>query len=198
MKDIKEVNRTFSPVSKWLTTAKVEYTVDGKTHFWDYVTRKQNNPEKIDAVVIAATIDKNEDETVVPLIREYRPAFGRHIISFPAGLIENQSDIQEDIKRECKEELGFDVKEIKFISDRLCTSAGLTDETYVYSIVTLEWNETAVQALEEKEDIEVILADRKKLIELIEDKSNLWCGRTYPFVKVVINMMFKYDKATDK
>ncbi len=90
-----------------------------------------------EGVTIVAVTDKPERRLI--LTEQFRPPFGRTVIELPAGLVGDSGAeaVESAIKRELREETGFECKEIKF----LCfgsTSPGLTDETnYVYQALYL-------------------------------------------------------------
>ena len=67
----------------------------------------ENNEDKIDAVVICA-LHKAQNKLV--LINQYRVPINKYIYELPAGLVDNNEDIETSVRRELKEETGLDVK----------------------------------------------------------------------------------------
>ena len=66
----------------------------------------ENNEDKIDAVVICA-LHKAQNKLV--LINQYRVPINKYIYELPAGLIDNNEDIETSVRRELKEETGLDL-----------------------------------------------------------------------------------------
>ena len=68
----------------------------------------ENNEDKIDAVVICA-LHKAQNKLV--LINQYRVPINKYIYELPAGLVDNNEDIETSVRRELKEETGYEATE---------------------------------------------------------------------------------------
>lgn len=129
---------------------------------------KTKNYKKVDGVVIALYfIDENNDISVL-LTKQFRPALGRYVTSFPAGLIDKDEDILEAAKREAKEEAGVEIENISLLAKASPTSSGLSDETNAVVLGKIKsFNKTN---LEEFEDINTKLVKLKDIDEILNDE----------------------------
>lgn len=96
---------------------------------YEFASRKKvpfiEGNKKPDAVVIVAF---NVDEDAIILVQELRPPVGEHVLSFPAGLIDEGETAEEAAVREFKEETGLDLIDAEIIHSGAFTSPGMTDE----------------------------------------------------------------------
>ena len=143
---------------------------EGKKREYEFVER--NNDQK--AVVLIGEKDEN-----LLLIKQYRVPICDYIIEFPAGLIENNENIEDAAIRELLEETGYNGK-IKEISPITLTSAGLTTEqVYFLKIDILSYSGSNCES---SEDIEVIWVDKKRWEDL--KKSNIFInGWVYSYIE---------------
>jgi len=124
---------------KWIDVVE-----DVKTK-WEYVSRKD-----CDGVVtiLATTPDKE-----LILVKQYRPPIGKHVIEFPAGLIDMGENPRDAAVRELKEETGWEGRVIGS-TPFLVKSPGITDEQT--TIITIEAYNWKAQDLQDEEKITVI------------------------------------------
>lgn len=129
---------------------------------------KTKNYKKIDGVVIALYfIDENNDISVL-LTKQFRPALGRYVTSFPAGLIDENEDILKAAKREAKEEAGVEIEDLSLLAKASPTSSGLSDETNAVVLGKIKsFNKTN---LEEFEDINTQLVKLKDIDEILNNE----------------------------
>jgi len=66
-----------------------------------YLNDKEDN---IDAVVIAAY---HEEEKKLVLIKQFRVPINEYIYEIPEGLVDNKEAIEDEVRRELKEETGL-------------------------------------------------------------------------------------------
>ena len=112
---------------KWLNLFEIE----GNSP-WLYASRKKNITKEnfqekvkaVDAIVIVPYMNEK-----VILIEQWREPIQNIEISFPAGLMEEGISLEENVRRELKEETGLDLVSIDFVSPQLFSSSGLTDES---------------------------------------------------------------------
>jgi len=79
--------------------------------------------------VTVLPVDDNGD---VYLVRQYRYAYGRHLLEAPAGKLESGENPLECAVRELSEETGASAKELIFLGD-IYPSPGFCDESlYIY------------------------------------------------------------------
>ena len=126
---------------------------------------------KSDAVIIYGIYNDNGVEKMV-LVRQFRYSIDNYVYELPAGLIDGDETIYEAGKREFKEETGLNFEPIEtsnIFSRPFFTSVGLCDEccTTVYGRAT---GTVSLDGLEDEEDLEVILADRAMVREILENE----------------------------
>lgn len=121
-----------------------------------------------DGVLLALyKIDEDTKEVSVLLTRQFRPAIGAFLTSFPAGLLdpEDKDDV-EAAKREATEEVGYLIDDIERLAPASPTSSGLSDEMCSFLMARVVGN--SKQHLEDFEDIThrfVSLTELKKLLD---------------------------------
>ena len=154
---------------RWLNLFNVKYkNSKGKSCSWIFASRK-NFPFKddsLDAVVIVPIINTPEGKKIV-ITKEYRAPINCYEYGFPAGLIDRGEIPVTTVKRELTEETGLTVKKILGKSNKIVSSAGLSDETVVIYFVEAGGN-ISQENQEDVEDIETLLytqEDVKKLLE---------------------------------
>ncbi len=155
--------------SDWLSLDKAHWEKSNGSKFgWEYVKRNQCSN-----IVMIIPIMKHNGKHV--LVRQFRPPVGRYTLEFPAGLVDIGENIETAAKRELLEETGYRGKIISRLPDR-AVSAGLCSEIITVFHIQIDENEDAnlhpKQNLDESEELEVILASKDALRELVyENKS---------------------------
>lgn len=123
------------------------------------------NAAKADAVVIVATIDTGAGKRLV-VTKEFRVPIWDFEYGFPAGLIDDNEDIEKTVSRELKEETGLELAKINHISMPVFSSAGLTDESCHMVLVEAK-GQVSNRWLDDTEDIEVLLLDVEGIRDLL-------------------------------
>lgn len=135
--------------TRWLELRNVYHTgPNGTEKAWTYATR----PHGTGAVCVIATTADPEPALVV--VRQRRHPVGRHVLEFPAGLIDPGESLATTALRELREETGWEA-EILGVSPATYPSPGLTDETIYFARARLTHRGTATP--EEDEEIETFL-----------------------------------------
>ena len=143
-----------------LTLSANKYTSYIKTTFldkfgneksWEFIERNNNTQ--------AVIINVIDDDKVI-LVKQFRIPLNKYSIEFPAGLIDPGESIENSAIRELKEETGFTGKVIS-TSPPVCTSAGITDEIVYFVEMQLASDIQEKQELDETEEIEVLVFDKK-------------------------------------
>lgn len=129
---------------------------------------KKNTP---DGVIIYSIYGENKDKVV--LIRQYRYTLDDYIYEFPAGLVELGEDFHEGAARELYEETGLTLSPLKVdeaYEKPYFTTIGMTDESCatVYGYAS---GEISVEAQEDSEEIEVVLADREEVRRILKEEN---------------------------
>ena len=169
---------------KFLNFFVFRYTVnkDGKESAYPYFVASRHDADKLLAVtgdfsrpdgVLMAVINKPEsDDPEILLIKQFRPALNRYIVEFPAGLLDPE-DEDECVAagRECVEEAGVEIKNIRLLCPPSPTSTGLSDE--IVSIVEAEVSRLIDRHLEMFEDINAEFVPFSKIPELLNEPSQI-------------------------
>lgn len=132
---------------------------------------------KPDGVIIYSLYGEKKDRVV--LVRQYRYSIDGYIYEFPAGLVDEGEDYHTAGVREMKEETGLNFQPIQvddMYQKPYFTTIGLTDEccATVYGYAS---GEIAGDGLEDNEEIEVVLADRKEVRRILkEERISIMCA----------------------
>ena len=132
---------------------------------------------KPDGVIIYALYGEKREQVV--LIRQYRFSIGGYIYEFPAGLVDEGENYHQAGVRELKEETGLKLEPIvvdDIYQKPYYTSVGMTDECCgtVYGYAS---GEISKKYMEDSEEIEVVLADRKEVARIMkEERVALLCA----------------------
>ena len=126
-----------------------------------------------DGVILYGVYGEQKDKVV--LIRQFRYPVGGYVYEFPAGLVEPHEDMLEAGIREMHEETGLNFTPVQ-TARPFFTSIGMTDESCgtVFGYCS---GEPSVANQEGTEDIQVVLADRKKCKRILqEEKVAIMCA----------------------
>ena len=138
------------------------------------LSTKKNKP---DGVIIYALYGELQDRVV--LIRQYRYSIGTYIYEFPAGLIDEGEDFHIAGIRELREETGLTFHPIEvdsIYSKPYVTTIGMTDESCAAVYGRADGNVSS-KGQEDTEEIEVILADRKEVLRILQEENvSLMCA----------------------
>lgn len=132
---------------------------------------------KPDGVIIYSVYGEKKDHLV--LVRQFRISIGDYIYEFPAGLVDEGESYAQAGARELKEETGLTFEPLQvdeMFHKPFYSSVGMTDEScatvygYAHGAVNRD-------GLEDNEDLEVILADRKEVARILrEENISMNCG----------------------
>lgn len=128
----------------------------------------KNNP---DGVVIYSLYGENHDRVV--LIRQFRYPLGGYVYELPAGLVDPGENYHVAAVRELKEETGLELKALEvdeIYQKPYFTTVGMTDESCgtVYGYAS---GEVSKRYMEDSEEIEVVLADRKEVERILREEN---------------------------
>ncbi len=167
MSDYYKVNKLTD--CSWANLFEVRFKRKAQTEkSWVMCSRKGKpieNAAKADAVVIVATIDTGAGKRLV-VTKEFRVPIWDFEYGFPAGLIDDNEDIEKTVSRELKEETGLELAKINHISIPVFSSAGLTDESCHMVLVEAK-GQVSNRWLDDTEDIEVLLLDVEGIRDLL-------------------------------
>lgn len=134
----------------------------------------ENHP---DGVIIYSLYGEKKDKVV--LVRQYRYTIDDYIYEFPAGLVEPGEDFHDSAVREMYEETGLIFAPVSVdaaYEKPYFTTIGMTDESCatVYGYAS---GEISLDAQEDSEEIEVVLADRNEVRRILrEEKVAIMCA----------------------
>ena len=137
----------------------------------------KTHKNKPDGVIIYALYGPKRDKVV--MVRQYRFSVDDYVYEFPAGLVDVGETYGQAGARELKEETGLDftpVKADEMYSKPLFTTIGMTDESCatVYGYTS---GKISKEGLEDNEDLEVIIADRKEVRRILKEENvSINCG----------------------
>ena len=137
----------------------------------------KTHKNKPDGVIIYALYGPKRDKVV--MVRQYRFSIDDYVYEFPAGLVDAGETYSQAGARELKEETGLDFTPMKadeMYSKPLFTTIGMTDESCatVYGYAS---GKISKEGLEDNEDLEVIIADRKEVRRILKEENvSINCG----------------------
>ena len=137
----------------------------------------KTHKNKPDGVIIYALYGPKRDKVV--MVRQYRFSVDDYVYEFPAGLVDAGETYGQAGARELKEETGLDftpVKADEMYSKPLFTTVGMTDDSCatVYGYAS---GKISKEGLEDNEDLEVIIADRKEVRRILKEENvSINCG----------------------
>lgn len=141
--------------------------------------------DEIDAVVIAAL---HKDSNKLVLIKQFRVPINNYIYELPAGLVDNNEQMEKAVCRELKEETGLKLVSINKINskDKLYLSPGMTDESVSFVYCLCE-GEISKDYLEDDEDIDAILISQEEALDILngEEEIDVKC---YLMLQLFANM----------
>ncbi len=158
---------------KWLNLYAASYRNGDYTGRWIFASRKPgDDPYKIadraDAVMIAAILREPGRPPRLVLEKEFRVPVGDYVIGMPAGLLEPGESIEDTVRRELREETGFEVTAVRRITPPLYSTSGMSDEAAAIAFVDCTSTPDAKTQLEGSEVIEVLLLDFDEVCRLCD------------------------------
>ena len=152
---------------------------DNKAIEWERCSRKNNTKA---VMIVPYHISKEK----YLMIREFRIPIRNYEVGFPAGLIEENENIEDAIKRELKEETGLDLVSIKEISPFTYSSSGMTDEAVAIAFVDVA-GEVSNKFLEPSEDIIPMLVSKNEIAKLIKQTDLKWGSKAWLICNSIVN-----------
>jgi ADP-ribose pyrophosphatase len=159
---------------KWINLFAATFEHNGHTGRWVFASRRKNphaGGHPADAVLIVPVLVTEGRPNRLVLIREFRVPVNGYVIGLPAGLLEEGEAVDKCVRRELREETGFEVVRIKRVTQALLSSSGLSDEAVAMAFVDATGDDASRPALEASEDLEVLLLDYDAVCRLCDDQS---------------------------
>jgi ADP-ribose pyrophosphatase len=167
---------------KWVNLFAATYQHNDHHGRWIFASRNQAPALKTshcDAVLMVAILRDDGKPPRFVMIREFRVPVGDFVYGLPAGLLEMGEKIEDTVRREMREETGFEVAAIKRVTSPLYSSSGLTDETAALAFIDVRSTPESKQALEGSEDIEVLLLDFPEACALCNDQTKRFDAKAW-------------------
>ncbi len=117
------------------------------------------------------------------LVRQYRYAQGEEMLEFCAGKLEEGEDHRETVIREAREELGVEVKDLKYHGYMVPTCGYSSEKIYLYSATATAY---LGQDLDEDEYLSTIEASLDEIQAMIAD-GRITDGKTICLVYHLLN-----------
>ncbi|MDE2079645.1 MAG: NUDIX hydrolase [Patescibacteria group bacterium] len=120
----KKLSSAYVLETPWLSVRKDNYRTPQRKAASDHYVVERSN-----FIVVVLRTRNNK----FILVRQYRCGAGREIINFPMGFIEDGEQPREAAQRELFEELGLQVKGMKFLGSFLLAPTFTTMKGYVFA-----------------------------------------------------------------
>lgn len=164
---------------KFLEIYEDEHDNGKKLLKWERCSRKNNTKA---VMIVPYHVSKEK----YLMIQEFRIPIRDYEIGFPAGLIEENENIEDAISRELKEETGLDLVSIKEISPFTYSSSGMTDEAVAIAFVDVD-GEVSDKFLEPSEDIIPMLVSKNEIEKLMKQPDLKWGSKAWLICNNIIN-----------
>lgn len=159
-----------------------ERMVNGKN--WEFVSRKN-----VKDIVCIVPFVANEN---IMLIKQYRPAIGKKIIEFPAGLVDKGETVIQAAKREMLEETGYELLKPHMFGVGY-SSPGMTDEN-----ITLIFGNVGKDIRPAEEGISLMILHPYDIIQMIKKGKEKIDMRVVSFFLGGLSIDYKKEKGDVK
>ncbi|MGL5356374.1 MAG: NUDIX hydrolase [Cetobacterium sp.] len=144
--------------------------------------------EFLDKPHAIAALILNSKEDKILLVEQYRPGAAKKLLEIPAGIIEDNEDPKYTLKREVREETGYEIESFEILytpKKPLILSPGYTsEELYIYILKLKSENEIVFEKqLDEGEDLECFWHSLNDTLELTNDFKTHYALELYKNLK---------------
>ncbi len=116
----------------------------------------------------ATALALTEDNKVI-LVKQYRHALGEVCIELPGGCVDDSDNTNEDgIRRELLEETGYSFESVHYLG-RISANPS-TNSNLMHMFIATGGKKTAMQELDENEEIELLEVSIDELMDLVDEK----------------------------
>ncbi|XP_052285942.1 ADP-sugar pyrophosphatase-like isoform X2 [Dreissena polymorpha] len=158
---------------KWLKLSNVYYAdPTGRQRVWEVTSRTTKVAGDLpDAVVIIPILRRNLHYDCTILVKQFRPAFCKYTIEFPAGLLDPNETVETCAKRELKEETGY-TGVVKHSTPASALDGGMSNSTAQFLTVQIDGDLPENQNPEQKSEfIEVLTVPMDELLSKLNEYS---------------------------
>jgi ADP-ribose pyrophosphatase len=171
MSEIQKVTKLTD--EKWLNLYAASFRHGDHNGRWIFASRKPGDdpykvPDRCDAVLIAAILHEPGRPPRLVLVKEYRVPIGGYAVGLPAGLLDPGEGVEDTVRRELREETGFEVTAVRRITSALYSTPGLTDEAAAMAYVDCTSTPGGKADLQDSEDIEVLTLDYEEVCRMCD------------------------------
>lgn len=139
-----------------VVTKEVELS-EGKTSMRELVLHR--------GAVCAVAVTPNDK---IVLVKQFRKAIEQDLLEIPAGKLEEGEQPDEAIVRELKEETGYEVRNLRYVT-QFFTSPGFSNE--LGHLYFAELGTQSDTCFDEDEDLEILEYDLEELVRMIREGS---------------------------
>jgi ADP-ribose pyrophosphatase len=158
---------------KWLNLYATSFRHGNHDGRWVFASRKPGDDpyqiaDRCDAVLIVAILRQRGRPPRLVLEKEYRVPLGDYVIGLPAGLLDPGEGVEDTVRRELREETGFEVTKIRRVTPPLYSTPGMTDEAAAMAFVDCASRPQGKAVLQDSEDIEVLLPEYEEVCRMCD------------------------------
>ena len=138
-----------------------------------YFTARRDRCQRQDGVVVdpyfvvelptAATAFALTEDNKVLMVKQYRHPIGEVVLETPGGFVDEGEDFSTAMKRELKEETGYEFTEVTYLG-KMAANPGILNN-YTEMFLATGGRKTSGQQLDHNEELEIVLLTMEELIE---------------------------------
>ena len=142
----------------WLTVRKDKCEMPDGTIIPSFYVNEY--PEWVNAFALTK-------EGKVVMVKQYRHGIKEISTELPGGVAEENESMEEAIRREMKEETGYEFDEVSFLG-KICANPSTTNN-YMHMFLAKGGRKVTEPKLDEAEDLEVLLLEVEEVKELVRN-----------------------------
>ena len=142
----------------WLTVRKDKCQMPDGTIIPSFYVNEY--PEWVNAFALT------KDGKVV-MVKQYRHGIGEISIELPGGVAEDGETMEEAVKREMKEETGYEFDQVKSLG-KICANPSTTNN-FMHMFLATGGEKVAEPQLDHAEDLEVLIMEIDEVKQLVKD-----------------------------
>ncbi len=140
---------------KFTTLWGTKFVARGRTRIWEWL-------EKFDIVYVLPITPNGK----YVFIKQFRFPVNMYVLETPAGIVENEKNIEELALKELQEETGYTTNKPLEILPKYPISPALTNG-FAYGFCARDVVQTNNQKLEDAEDVEIVELSKDELLNIV-------------------------------